>query len=325
MQNKIIIQNTLKAYFEKQRSFKALVKDVQQSLQSKEYKLYSCTFDEFIKSRWNISKAQAYRYLISAKVIDQLEEFNILPCYERICRSLYNCAKTQNQMKLLWGAILQSAGNRPDCINSSHVTKMWKKLCSDKKYNKICHYEDEIMNKIEKSLNKNSKDVKRKQLHKETKQTSPKIVTQLSYYPSPCLNVPVIPSNDSSQTTTTLNNNNNNNNIIYIGNPNTSQISQYPSPTQNESIFSLNESISYSIPSSSSPASVCSSQLSNEATVDPLNSTFIAVPTVNLIERPVLEVQYSPQPISIQDSKLFSNYQEQTQPVLHNNQVLYYY
>ncbi|KAG4096027.1 hypothetical protein H8356DRAFT_1044137 [Neocallimastix lanati (nom. inval.)] len=197
MQNSIILQNTLNAYFEKQRSFKALVKSVQRSLQSKEYKLYTCTFEEFIKSKWNISKAQAYRYLISAKVIDQLEEFEIQPCYERICRSLYNCAKTLNQMKLLWGSVLQTAGNRPDCINSSHVNKMWKKLCADKKYDKICHYEDEIMNRVERSLNKHSKDVKQKQLYnKDIKKndTNPKSDSyQISYYPSPGLNIPKQP------------------------------------------------------------------------------------------------------------------------------------
>jgi len=75
-----LFENPLSIYLSKQRKFKNLVKDVQKSLKSKEYKQKGYSFDEFIKKKWNISKAQAYRYLISAKVIDQLNEFDIQPC-----------------------------------------------------------------------------------------------------------------------------------------------------------------------------------------------------------------------------------------------------
>ncbi|KAL6594757.1 hypothetical protein U3516DRAFT_672396 [Neocallimastix sp. 'constans'] len=58
----------------------------------------------------------SYRYLISAKVLDQLEEFEIQPSYERLCRSLHSCAKTTQQMKLLWRTILNIVGTSPDNI-----------------------------------------------------------------------------------------------------------------------------------------------------------------------------------------------------------------
>jgi len=80
MQETTFFENPLNIYLSKQRKFKNLVKNVQKSLKSKEYKQQGYSFDEFIKKKWNISKAQAYRYLISAKVIDQLEEFDIQPC-----------------------------------------------------------------------------------------------------------------------------------------------------------------------------------------------------------------------------------------------------
>jgi len=67
-------------------------------------------------------------------------------------------------MKLLWGTILKRARSRPDCINSSHVAKIWKELYTDDKYSHICNYEKEIMDKVEKSLNKYSKKMKHKQL-----------------------------------------------------------------------------------------------------------------------------------------------------------------
>jgi len=95
------------SYFEKQNAFVTLMKDVQISLNSKKYKVDGYSFKDYIKMRWNISQAQAYRYLICAKVLDQLEEFEIKPSYERLCRSLNNIVKTPVQMKLLWSTILK--------------------------------------------------------------------------------------------------------------------------------------------------------------------------------------------------------------------------
>jgi len=68
-------------------------------------------------------------------------------------------------MKLLWGSLLNKAQNRPDCINSSHVSKAWKELCNDKKYFHICHFEEDIMSKIEESLNKYTKKIRHKQIN----------------------------------------------------------------------------------------------------------------------------------------------------------------
>ncbi|KAL6591729.1 hypothetical protein U3516DRAFT_570081 [Neocallimastix sp. 'constans'] len=157
--------NLSNAYLQKQNTFVALVKEVQFSLISKEYKKQGYSLNEFIKMKWNISQAQAYRYLICAKVLDQLKEFEIKPSYERLCRSLYNNAKTSSQMKLLWSTVLIKAGGRPDFINSTHISKIWKELSQNKRYDDICHFEDNIMNKIEKSSNKVSKEKKHKQLH----------------------------------------------------------------------------------------------------------------------------------------------------------------
>ncbi|OUM57976.1 hypothetical protein PIROE2DRAFT_16882 [Piromyces sp. E2] len=108
---------------------------------------------------------QAYRYLLSAKVIDQLEEFKIQPNYERLCRSLYKYAKKPEQLKLLWKKLLEKSHGRPDCINSSHVEKIWKELCMDKKYSALYQNEEDIMNKVDMILNKHSKNLKMKQLY----------------------------------------------------------------------------------------------------------------------------------------------------------------
>jgi len=43
-------------YFEKQKKFVALVKDIQISLNLKEYKKQGYTFNQYIKMKWNISQ-----------------------------------------------------------------------------------------------------------------------------------------------------------------------------------------------------------------------------------------------------------------------------
>jgi len=300
---------SLNSYLEKQKRFIILVRSIQYSLNNKEYKQYNYSIDEFIRMRWNISKAQAYRYLICAKVIDQLEEFEILPCFERICRALYNCAKTKKQMKLLWSSILNSAGNRPDSINSSHVKKIWKKLCDDKKYSNICHYEDEIINKVEKSLkhSKENKNGSSSENESESESISQKEKDQLNqsslfssniivnnnvpqyvFYPSPIINESTIPSN-------------------YVYNNFVSPQSSY------ESFVSLNDNIQYS--NISSPLSVCSSNLYEENNTNQLNiNNSISAPIVNVIEYPVIDIPCSTKIIDIENSKLFSNYQPQPQP-----------
>jgi len=44
------------SYFEKQESFKALVREIQHFLQSKEGKPENCSVEEYIRKKWNISK-----------------------------------------------------------------------------------------------------------------------------------------------------------------------------------------------------------------------------------------------------------------------------
>jgi len=264
--------NYINSYLEKQKNFKILVKDIQYSLQNKEYQRNNLSIDDYIKNRWNISKAQAYRYVISAKVIDQLEEFNIQPCYERICRALYNCAKTQSQMKLLWGSVLQSSGNRPDCINSSHVNKMWKKLCSDKKYFKICHYEEEIMNKIENSLNHHAKDVKHKQLNSKINSINAINVADALGTPKSLTPSPII----SSISSTSLFNGSVIPSPVQSESEYTNSSSFYPSPmAQSESNL-----IPYRSPS---PLSICDSGIdlcsNSDISNGQINSNIIAVPT----------------------------------------------
>eukprot|EP00833_Pecoramyces_ruminatium_P013751 jgi/Orpsp1_1/1187783/evm.model.d7180000060147.1 len=249
-----------KIYLERQSKFIFLVKDIQLSLKSKEFK-----------------NQETYRYLVCAKVIDQLEEFEIKPAYESVCKSLHNVAKTPVQMKLLWLTILNKTGGRPDCINSTHVNQYWKELCMNNKSFNICNIKNERngISKIDTSLNKYTKEKMHKQINNKNQnqmnQVGEKIIqnikqkqVKLTSYPSPILtessgnnnnnnqlsiiNIPIIYSNTNS----------NNNSICSISpvsdcgfpesrksiNVNNSQFIQYNS---NSILFSSNDTV-YCVP-----------------------------------------------------------------------------
>jgi len=55
--------NYINSYLEKQKNFKILVKDIQYSLQNKEYQRNNLSIDDYIKNRWNISKYVHYHKL----------------------------------------------------------------------------------------------------------------------------------------------------------------------------------------------------------------------------------------------------------------------
>ncbi|ORY85273.1 hypothetical protein LY90DRAFT_198565 [Neocallimastix californiae] len=141
-------ESQLSIYLKKQKSFISLVNNIQNGLNSKEYRKHGYTFGAYVKKNWNISKAQAYRYIISAKILDQLKEFEILPNYERLCRTISTITKTPDQVRLLWKNVLRKVENRLNEISSSFIIKVWKELCQNEKYNHICHVENEAMKKL---------------------------------------------------------------------------------------------------------------------------------------------------------------------------------
>jgi len=105
-------------------------------------------------------------------------------------------------MKLLWGTILKKANNKLDIITSPYVAKVWKELCKDKKYANICHYEEDIMVKVEEYVTKHSKDAKIKQINNTNTQTTKKIAPKILKVKINTEEVnknslPVVPSNDT--------------------------------------------------------------------------------------------------------------------------------
>ncbi|KAL6631665.1 hypothetical protein U3516DRAFT_737226 [Neocallimastix sp. 'constans'] len=60
-------------------------------------------------SNININITEAYRYLISAKVLNKLNEFKILP--NKYHKQYQVLTKTEEQIKLLWKTFLRKVRN----------------------------------------------------------------------------------------------------------------------------------------------------------------------------------------------------------------------
>ncbi|OUM68798.1 hypothetical protein PIROE2DRAFT_3497, partial [Piromyces sp. E2] len=209
----------------------------------------------------------AYRYLIAAKVLNQLQEFYIQPCYERLCRSLYNCAKNSKQMKLLWKTILEKIGNRLYLINSSYIIKVWKDLCKEEKYQYIFHTEDEILSKIEKTLNKYSQEKKLKKMMQNVKKENDQSKS--------------FSNNQKSEEVIVKNENNIINNIIYSDNNNDikyeNNIANITMSTQNVNNYNYNKNYnqgkinSNNAPPPSNETLIYYSNVNNPCTIKNIN------------------------------------------------------
>ncbi|KAL6605443.1 hypothetical protein LY90DRAFT_630957 [Neocallimastix californiae] len=251
-------ESSLTIYLRKQKKFVTLVNSIQKAISSKDYRKQGYTFNSYVKKNWNISKAQAYRYLISAKVLDQLKEFKILPNYERLCKIISSLTKTHEQVTLLWKTVLRKVENRLDEIDTSFITKVWKELCENEKYNYICHIKNNIGNNNEDSKNRDS-EISENKIFTENESNSNIISNNLSYS--------IISSPENSE------------NCILINN-NSSQNSYYPSPSFSEielqSVNNYSSQISF-IPS----PSYSEADLQNINEITTQQKLFTHLPVIN--------------------------------------------
>ncbi|KAJ3133817.1 hypothetical protein HK101_004413, partial [Irineochytrium annulatum] len=88
--------------------------------------------ETYFRDVFQISRAQVYRFLDCSSVIKQLDNFEILPSRERVCRSLKRLAKNQSDMRKLWEAILSFVQNRFDTITSKLIESRWRVLLDAK-------------------------------------------------------------------------------------------------------------------------------------------------------------------------------------------------
>ncbi|ORX52515.1 hypothetical protein BCR36DRAFT_30547 [Piromyces finnis] len=120
-------------YQKKQERFKKTAFGVQTIVSRKLYRAANLTVEEYFRKKWNISRAQVYRFLDAADVLRQLKDFTFTPRHELLCRTLKHYAKTSEHMVILWQAVLDKAKDKLTSINSGLITKVWNELVASGK------------------------------------------------------------------------------------------------------------------------------------------------------------------------------------------------
>jgi len=92
-------------------------------------------------------------------------------------------------MKLLWSSILLKVNNRLDLITTTLVGKVWNDICHNKRYFHICHFEEDIINKIDIQIKERSNQLRKKQMNYIYNNTSTSTSTSTSFiYPQTLCN-----------------------------------------------------------------------------------------------------------------------------------------
>ncbi|KAI8620817.1 hypothetical protein BC830DRAFT_423699 [Chytriomyces sp. MP71] len=117
----------------RQRKFTKTVCAVQNIVTKKLYKEKSVSLEVYFKEFWKISRAQVYRFLDCATVLNQLDGFGRIPTRERLCRTLKCLAKTKSDLRFLWATCLSHMNGNPDAITSTLINSLWDDLVAKKK------------------------------------------------------------------------------------------------------------------------------------------------------------------------------------------------
>ncbi|KXS12482.1 hypothetical protein M427DRAFT_137193 [Gonapodya prolifera JEL478] len=113
----------------KQRGFQTTVFAINEIVQKKLYKSKANSLEGYFRTQWKMSRAQVYRFMDSAYVLNNLDGFEDLPARERICRALKKLTKTRQELRLLWHRVLdRHSGMMMDQLNSTSVMTAYKDL-----------------------------------------------------------------------------------------------------------------------------------------------------------------------------------------------------
>ncbi|KXS14570.1 hypothetical protein M427DRAFT_70569 [Gonapodya prolifera JEL478] len=115
-------------YSKKQERFRKTVMAADAIVKGKLYKAKAPSLEAYFREVWKISRAQVYRFIDCAQVLEALESFESQPSHERLCRSLKRLAKTPQDLRTLWAAVLTKTGNNPDGVTSTFVNRVWDSL-----------------------------------------------------------------------------------------------------------------------------------------------------------------------------------------------------
>ncbi|OUM64374.1 hypothetical protein PIROE2DRAFT_20526 [Piromyces sp. E2] len=147
-------------------------------------------------------------------------------------------------MKLLWSTILLKINGQLNMITITYVGKIWKELCTDSRYSHICHFEDDIMNKVDIYFKNHSKQLRKRQINQYSFNYTNTCTTNnnVIYPQSNCFKInnyyitPVNSPQFTNQTISNQMNDQNINEIVSVSIP-LSPVSQYSSIEKEDSII----------------------------------------------------------------------------------------
>jgi len=112
----------------RQDGFQKTILAIQNIVNRKLYKACAPSLEVYFRDVWKISRAQVYRFLDCATVLNTLEGFKVRPSKERLCRSLKRHGKSPTNIRNLWTLVKLRASDRD--ITSTLIGKCWEEIVS---------------------------------------------------------------------------------------------------------------------------------------------------------------------------------------------------
>ncbi|KAL6612566.1 hypothetical protein U3516DRAFT_664330 [Neocallimastix sp. 'constans'] len=124
-------------YYKRQQHFYQIVMTTREIVSKKLYKATHSSLAAYFKEKWKMSRSNVYRLLDAASVLEYLEDFELKPTHERICRTLKHPSKTREQIRDLWSEVLKQADKDLSLINSVFIFRVWNEMMerNSEKYN----------------------------------------------------------------------------------------------------------------------------------------------------------------------------------------------
>ncbi|KAI3636922.1 hypothetical protein MIR68_005189 [Amoeboaphelidium protococcarum] len=112
----------------KQQCFQETVQAIHDIIDKKLYREKDMSIEDYFKTHWDISRAQAYRLYNCGQVLNELKEFSILPNRERYCRIIKKVTKLKQERVKLWAKVIEIVDGNEDLITSGVITDAWNQI-----------------------------------------------------------------------------------------------------------------------------------------------------------------------------------------------------
>ncbi|KAJ3272776.1 hypothetical protein HK104_004408, partial [Borealophlyctis nickersoniae] len=120
-----------KSWDRDQAVFYETVLAIRSIVTNKLYKGKGTSLEAYFRDRWGVSRAQVYRFMDCAMVLQQLDGFTQLPCRERFCRALKRLCRTTQDIRRLWASVLECVGSESTTLTSSLIQRVHQRLVNE--------------------------------------------------------------------------------------------------------------------------------------------------------------------------------------------------